>query len=252
MFIFAFIVSLAGAAEFEAEPKSTVCVDPSAHGHEEMGHHEHASPVRRSLGRDMHVHGMVGMEARVIGKGHDINSVEIMTAQIAESVLAPLNTRRDGRQLKWRKDFGRTSLVVKRERLGDGSVVFEQSALEAPRPWWTDEMGKDGDRRLCVEVPHVDPGTTELDTWNDAARTQLSEHEYDKRAGSTTLVMVDDQSAATMAHLAPGESMTVVEIEVPAGRRSERQAKRQVTLNQSGYTMVVQQRGGKQTICVAF
>ncbi len=237
----------ATASDFDAA--ETACGDKDAGAEAGVELPARRSPHKRRLGRRVHIHGIVDMEALLAQRGYDVNEVEVLYARLDHSLLAPERARREGRQTNWRRSFGRPQLTVARERLSDGETVFSEKAVDRPRPWYTDDRAEErAPQRLCVDVPYYDRGPVELATWTDIGRVTVGAQDLEARDLTTTLMMVDDLHSATMAHLAPGESVTVVEMLEP----HPRQPTRKVTLEQSGHTMVVLQESEEQTICMEY
>ena len=183
--------------------------------------------------------GTLSLENAVRNLGYRIEDLEVIQSEYTEGISAPEAAMAAGRHQKWGSRFGKSTLRVKRKRMVDQTIMEESISSRAPQK---------KPRPICTTSEAKDTRKLKLNTFGDIRRKQ-------KRATSTDTVPViqhrvfylaDTESRTAVAHLEPGESVTVVEV---IGK-TNKQPKRRVELRQKTHTMSITESQTEQVVCV--
>jgi hypothetical protein len=182
--------------------------------------------------------GRLGVEATVYEMGADLDDVTLVTADLQRGIEAPERAILESRAAAWRRAFGRDTLTVRQQRVTDGRVVAEYRSSEAgPDAAW-----ETPDDRVCASGARGDARPVELRTWNDLQRPLAGES-----GPGTSLYWVDGEERRTaLVYLAPGDSVTVVEVmEAP-----RRHPKRRIELQRDERRLEIREDERRQQVCV--
>lgn len=183
--------------------------------------------------------GTLSLENAVRNLGYRIEDLEVIQSEYTEGISAPDAAMAAGRHHKWGSRFGKSTLRVKRKRMVDQTVMEESIASRGPQKH---------PKPICTTSAAKDTRKLKLNTFGDIRRKQ-------KRAKAATsapviqhrvFYLADQESRTAVAHLEPGESVTVVEV---IGK-TKKQPKRRVELRQKTHTMSITETQTEQVVCV--
>jgi len=183
--------------------------------------------------------GTLSLENAVRNLGYRIEDLEVIQSEYTEGISAPDAAHAAGRHQKWGSRFGKSTLRVKRKRMADQSVMEESISSRGPQK---------NPKPICTTSTAKDTRKLNLNTFGDIRRKQ-------KRSSAVTasaiiqhrvFYLADQESRTAVAHLEPGESVTVVEV---IGK-TKKQPKRRVELRQKTHTMSITETQTEQVVCV--
>lgn len=189
-----------------------------------------------------YIYGLLGLESELYQRDIDVRDVHVVSTDIAEEVIAPNRSIREYRWHGWKRHFGGTVLKAQRANLHDG--VATRSAEEAVPRGVQDFGGK-----ICVKLDRPTEEPWELATWDDATRGQTSSADIGRRATTPPLFLADTGAGTTaLVHLAPGESVTLVELDQQAKRHQKK--RRRLTVKNGERELTLAETDEHQSLCI--
>ncbi|MFT7518717.1 MAG: hypothetical protein ACI9MC_000849 [Kiritimatiellia bacterium] len=154
-------------------------------------------------------------------------------------MAAPKRSLLEGRGADWA--FSRPTMRVKRARLDDGVVLVSGAAQPRTRDYNSEAPP------LCTSVAYADNRPITMVTWDDRTRRNIGEGDWLMRESQPGVFFVGGEGERTaVAHMAPGESFTVVELLDPV----DKQPVRQLRIQRKGLQLTITEQDNVQHVCV--
>jgi hypothetical protein len=182
--------------------------------------------------------GTLSLENAVRNLGYRIEDLEVVQAEYTEGIDAPTAARAERRHQKWGSQFGQSTLKVKRKRMIDQKVLNQSI---------TARSSQHNSKPICTTTPTSDTRKVTLNTFGDIRRKSKQPNaKQSKTVEHRVFYLADQESRTAVAHLEPGESMTVIEV---IGK-TKKQPKRRIELKQRNHTLSITESNTEQTVCI--
>jgi len=178
------------------------------------------------------------VEAQLHHQGEPTENLQVLTATFTEGVAPPRASRGQENEL-WIDMVGEDKLQVTQVPLAGGPPAFEAIAVkEARRNRWKD------DTPLCVQSDQAYVDGERVHVVHDVGEERAGPSDLARHEAVASIVLGQD---VALVHLAPGESVTVVEVTT---ERPVRGARRRVTYRKRGHSLELRQHEDHRNVCV--
>jgi len=205
----------------------------------DIQHRVDTAPEEVGLPINEPIYGILGLEGAMRNLGNTLDTVVMVHADTTDGIRAPIRSLIERRQRSWTRAFGNSRIRVRQLRVTDRTLLAIAVSEERMRA---------EDQQFCTSSVIVDDRDVSLHTYGDLTRERVSARQNFEQNDRTHLYFANDAEDDRMAvtHLAPGESITIVELQEDV----KKQPKRHIRLNRKNKAMSITEGQGKQTVCL--
>jgi methionine-rich copper-binding protein CopC len=183
------------------------------------------------------IEGKLALDNAVRALGYQLEDVEILQVEYTEGIEAPEASLALRRHQQWSARFGQSKLQVRHKRIADSAILDKQTV--------TRRRSKK-EKEICTTGAAQDTRDVQLTTFGHFKPKAI---EADKEGTSQhhLYYLSNDKSRTAVAQLAPGESITVVEV----FGKPTKQPKRRIKVRRGKETMSITETQNQRQICVS-